>query len=66
MSRADLERWLADYYRDEWGMAPGPARAEAREFLVAVRRYSNLLVERGVDQYGFLHLTFEEMLAETM
>jgi formylglycine-generating enzyme required for sulfatase activity len=28
-----------------------------------VRRYSNLLVERGEDTYGFIHLTFEEYLA---
>jgi formylglycine-generating enzyme required for sulfatase activity/energy-coupling factor transporter ATP-binding protein EcfA2 len=63
VSRPALEGWLADYYREEWAMAPGPARREAREFLRAVNRYSNLLVERGQDQYGFLHLTFEEMLA---
>jgi uncharacterized protein (UPF0147 family) len=28
-----------------------------------VRRYSNLLVERGCDRNGFLHLTFQEYLA---
>ena len=28
-----------------------------------MHHYSNLLVERGQEQYGFLHLTFEEMLA---
>jgi hypothetical protein len=28
-----------------------------------VQRYSNLLLERGDRQYGFLHLTLEEMLA---
>ena len=63
VSRAALENWLTEYYRTEWGMTPGPARRQAREFLNAVRQYSNLLVERGQDQYGFLHLTFEEMLA---
>jgi formylglycine-generating enzyme required for sulfatase activity/energy-coupling factor transporter ATP-binding protein EcfA2 len=63
VSRSALEEWLADFYRREWEMTPGPARREAREFLEAVRRYSNLLVERGREQYGFLHLTFEEMLA---
>ncbi len=63
VSRAALEDWLTAYYRHEWELAPGPARREAREFLRAVNRYSNLLVERGQDQFGFLHLTFEEMLA---
>jgi hypothetical protein len=47
---------------EEWGKARGPARQQGRAFLQAVRRYSNLLVERGQGQYGFLHLTFEEML----
>ncbi|MBN1660902.1 MAG: SUMF1/EgtB/PvdO family nonheme iron enzyme [Anaerolineae bacterium] len=63
VTRVELEAWLAGYYRREWELAPGPARREAREFLRAVNRYSNLLVERGQDQFGFLHLTFEEMLA---
>jgi formylglycine-generating enzyme required for sulfatase activity len=63
VSRAALEDWLTAYYRREWEMAPGPARQEGRAFLKAVNRYSNLLVERGREQYGFLHLTFEEMLA---
>jgi formylglycine-generating enzyme required for sulfatase activity len=63
VSRAALEGWLAGYYRREWEMAPGLARSEARDFLRAVNRYSNLLVERGRGQFGFLHLTFEEMLA---
>jgi formylglycine-generating enzyme required for sulfatase activity len=62
VSRVQIERWLADYYQREWGEPPGPARRSGREFLKGVRRYSNLLVERGQGQYGFLHLTFEEML----
>jgi formylglycine-generating enzyme required for sulfatase activity/energy-coupling factor transporter ATP-binding protein EcfA2 len=63
VSRTALEEWLTDYYRREWEMARGTARREARHLLDGVRGYSNLLVERGQDQYGFLHLTFEEMLA---
>ena len=63
VSRADLENWLSRYYQDEWAMPRGQARAQARDFLRGVRQYSNLLVERGKDQYGFLDLTFEEMLA---
>ncbi|HET91329.1 MAG TPA: NACHT domain-containing protein [Chloroflexi bacterium] len=63
VSREQAERWLMDYYRREWDESPGPARRSAREFLRGVRNYSNLLVERGQNRYGFLHLTFEEMLA---
>jgi formylglycine-generating enzyme required for sulfatase activity/energy-coupling factor transporter ATP-binding protein EcfA2 len=63
VSRGQVENWLTQYYRQEWGEPRGPARQRAREFLAGVRRYSNLLVERGEGQYGFLHLTFEEMLA---
>ncbi len=54
---------LARFYREEDGRNPGEAKDLAREFLKSTQRYSNLLVERGARQYGFLHLTFEEMLA---
>lgn len=57
---AELTRY---YMGEDWGMKRGPAREEARAFLHSVRKYSNLLVERGPRQFGFLHLTFEEMLA---
>ena len=59
-----LQDWLTEHYSGEqWGIKPGPAREKAREFLDSVRKYSNLLVERGEGQYGFIHLTFEEALA---
>ena len=63
VGRDQVEAWLTGYYQREWGEPRGPARQRARAFLEDVRRYSNLLVERGEAQYGFLHLTFEEMLA---
>jgi formylglycine-generating enzyme required for sulfatase activity len=64
VSTHQLQDWLAEYYTGEqWGMKQGPAREKAREFLEGVRLYSNLLVERGEGQYGFIHLTFEEALA---
>jgi formylglycine-generating enzyme required for sulfatase activity len=64
VSARQLQDWLTEYYTGEqWGMKQGPAREKAREFLESVRLYSNLLVERGEGQYGFIHLTFEEALA---
>ncbi|HQF63128.1 MAG TPA: SUMF1/EgtB/PvdO family nonheme iron enzyme [Anaerolineaceae bacterium] len=59
-----LIEWLAAYYQsDEWGLKRGEALKQATEFLTSVRRYSNLLLERGQGRYGFIHLTFEEALA---
>jgi formylglycine-generating enzyme required for sulfatase activity len=64
ISEDRLLDWLADYYQgDEWGLMRGEACQRAGEFLESVQRYSNLLVERGHQRYGFLHLTFEEALA---
>ncbi len=63
VSQTQLEGWLTGYYRQEWGLPRGEARQRGRDFLQSVERYSNLLLERGERQYGFLHLTLEEMLA---
>ena len=42
--------------------APNPdERADA--FLADVRAHASLLIERGFEEYGFIHLTFEEYLA---
>jgi len=59
-----LIEWLTDYFKgEEWGLKPGPAAERARAFLDSVRRYSNLILERGQGRFGFIHLTFEEALA---
>ncbi len=64
VTRDQLEQWLTDYYRsEEWRLPRGEARQRGRAFLDSVQRYSNLLLERGERQYGFLHLTLEELLA---
>jgi formylglycine-generating enzyme required for sulfatase activity len=64
VSRNRLEDQLTAYYcGDEWDLPRGEARQRANEFLRSVERYTNLLLERGEGQYGFLHLTLEEMLA---
>jgi formylglycine-generating enzyme required for sulfatase activity len=41
----------------------GEARGLAERFLAHARQESGLLAERGLGQYGFFHLTFEEYLA---
>ncbi len=63
VARPQLEEWLTEYYQREWELPRGKARQQGREFVEGVHRYSNLLIERGERQYGFLHLTLEEMLA---
>jgi formylglycine-generating enzyme required for sulfatase activity/energy-coupling factor transporter ATP-binding protein EcfA2 len=64
VSERELLAWLTECYTGEqWGLKPGPARQQAIQFLHEVRQYSNLLLERGEGQFGFIHLTFEEALA---
>ncbi len=63
VSQSQLEGWLTRYYQQEWALSRGEARQRGQDFLRSVERYSNLLLERGERQYGFLHLTLEEMLA---
>jgi formylglycine-generating enzyme required for sulfatase activity/energy-coupling factor transporter ATP-binding protein EcfA2 len=64
VSERQILDWLTKYYMsDEWGLRRGPAIERAAEFLKSVRTYSNLVLERGQGQFGFIHLTFEEALA---
>ena len=64
VSEERLIDWLTEHFMGEdWGLKRGAARERAREFLDSVRKYSNLLLERGQGRYGFMHLTFEEALA---
>jgi formylglycine-generating enzyme required for sulfatase activity/energy-coupling factor transporter ATP-binding protein EcfA2 len=59
-----LIEWLTQHFvGEDWGLRPGPAAERARQFLESVRKYSNLLLERGQGRFGFIHLTFEEALA---
>ena len=64
VSEHQLLDWLKEYYiGEQWGLKPGPAYQNAVQFLHKIRSYSNLLLERGEGQFGFIHLTFEEALA---
>jgi len=48
---------------ERMGYEPEDADVEAERLLDDLRRYSGLLVERGRDAYGFMHLTFQEYFA---
>jgi formylglycine-generating enzyme required for sulfatase activity len=58
--KAGLQRELEQIYRAR-GHAD-PERA-ARDFLDDVREHTSLLLDRGGNQFGFIHLTFQEYLA---
>ncbi len=58
--RDELHRKLIELF-DERGEAE-PEQA-ATQFLADVGEHAALLLERGVNEYGFIHLTFEEYLA---
>lgn len=60
VKREDLHRKLVALYAESG--EPQTDRA-ARQFLDDVREYAGLLLERGPEEYGFIHLTFEEYLA---
>lgn len=59
--REEIEKQIQVYYAQK--MSPEEAVTAARGFVDSLRKYTSLLVERGENAYGFLHLTFEEYLA---
>ena len=63
VTERQLRTFLESYYREEEGFSHKESKVEAKIFIDAVHKYSNLLVERGKQQYGFIHLAFEEYLA---
>jgi hypothetical protein len=70
-SKAAIHSALTDIFLQESGIEPSTApRAQrklaeehAQEFLTDMRNMSGLIVERGYDAFGFLHLTFQEYFA---
>lgn len=63
VNRDRMRNWLIQFYKREWSEPHGTACEHARRFLQDVHDCSNVLVEREEGRYGFLHLTFQEMLA---
>ncbi len=60
VKRPDLHRKLEEIFTSR--SAPDPQAASV-QFLADVREHAALLLERGAEEYGFIHLTFEEYLA---
>jgi len=58
--REDLHRKLGQLFAERGEADP---EAATRQFLGDVREHAALLLERGPEEYGFIHLTFEEYLA---
>ncbi len=57
-----MNDYLLKYFRDD-DFSRMESEGKAKGFLDSVHKYSNLLIEKGYRQYGFIHLTFEEYLA---
>ena len=67
-----LRERLTGIFLERLGWKPGQrpddeqgiqAHRQAKDFLADVREFAGVLVERGRDTYGFLHLTFQEYFA---
>ena len=56
VKRADLHRKLGEIFA---GRGAADPEAATHQFLRDVREYAALLLERGPEEYGFIHLTFE-------
>ncbi|MGD9100432.1 MAG: HEAT repeat domain-containing protein [Anaerolineae bacterium] len=63
VARPALQAQITAWFREQEGRGAEQATTLARDFVDLIREQSGLLVERGLEQYGFMHLTFEEYLA---
>ena len=63
ISCAELEAQVTRVLAERRGEPPDRARKLASDFVNLIREQVGLLLERGPDQFGFMHLTFEEYLA---
>jgi len=63
VERRDLEERIAARLQEREQLKPPRARELASDFIRLMEEKVGLLVDRGLDLFGFLHLTFEEYLA---
>lgn len=68
--RAEVQQKLTEICLEEAGLTGKATRPQTREaedkalrFLQEMRQMTGLLIERGHDAFGFLHLTFQEYFA---
>jgi formylglycine-generating enzyme required for sulfatase activity len=62
IERRDLEEQLSGRLADYWEVSALKARSLAGDFIRLMVEKTGLLAPRGLDLFGFLHLTFEEYL----
>jgi predicted NACHT family NTPase len=63
ISREELAGLIARHFKEKEGKTAREAKKLADDFIALMQQVAGLLVERGQDQFGFLHLTFQEYLA---
>ena len=59
----ELKKLVADWLVEEEGVHQTDAEAKAERLLFLIRKVAGLLVDKGNNEHGFFHLTFQEYLA---
>ncbi|HZW25201.1 MAG TPA: HEAT repeat domain-containing protein [Gallionella sp.] len=61
-SQQTITEIIRDFLVKQEGMTPEDATHKAGQLLSLIRDVSGLLIDRGNNEYGFFHLTFQEYL----